>query len=277
MRRAFTLIELLVVIAIIAILAAILFPVFAQAKASAQKTVAISNQKQIGLASLMYFADNDDRMFLHNYYENDFTIWRLWFYGFDLTTNTGKPELGLLWPYQKTERLQDDPVASSIRTNATWATPTFWPAYGINAAYLLNGLAADEGRGIPLIPAAMSSVDRPTETILLTGVAGWSTTGLFRVNTVTPPSGVDRGIQGARFASRFPSTHFRHTGETVPVLWVDGHVDTRRPTYKQGAEFATRKAARVGYIAKEPIPDAIPLGDPNTARYDYYFTLTKPE
>ncbi len=58
--RAFTLIELLVVIAIIAILAAILFPVFAQAKLSAKKTVDLSNQKQIGLAALMYSTDNDD-------------------------------------------------------------------------------------------------------------------------------------------------------------------------------------------------------------------------
>ena len=58
-RNAFTLIELLVVIAIIAILAAILFPVFAQAKASAKKITSISNQKQIGLAMLMYVADNE--------------------------------------------------------------------------------------------------------------------------------------------------------------------------------------------------------------------------
>lgn len=61
MRKAFTLIELLVVIAIIAILAAILFPVFAQAKLAAKKTVALSNAKQIGLASHMYAGDADDR------------------------------------------------------------------------------------------------------------------------------------------------------------------------------------------------------------------------
>ena len=59
-RRAFTLIELLVVIAIIAILAAILFPVFAQAKVAAKKTQAISNMKQMALASQMYAIDYDD-------------------------------------------------------------------------------------------------------------------------------------------------------------------------------------------------------------------------
>ncbi len=60
MKRAFTLIELLVVIAIIAILAAILFPVFAQAKVAAKKSVSVSNAKQMGLAQFMYMGDNDD-------------------------------------------------------------------------------------------------------------------------------------------------------------------------------------------------------------------------
>lgn len=59
-RAGFTLIELLVVIAIIAILAAILFPVFAQAKIAAKKTTAISNAKQIGLGEMMYMGDYDD-------------------------------------------------------------------------------------------------------------------------------------------------------------------------------------------------------------------------
>jgi prepilin-type N-terminal cleavage/methylation domain-containing protein len=60
MRRAFTLIELLVVIAIIAILAAILFPVFAQAKFAAKKTATLSGLKQIALGLQMYSNDNDD-------------------------------------------------------------------------------------------------------------------------------------------------------------------------------------------------------------------------
>jgi len=59
-KKAFTLIELLVVIAIIAILAAILFPVFAQAKAAAKKTQCLSNTKQIALGTLMYNGDVDD-------------------------------------------------------------------------------------------------------------------------------------------------------------------------------------------------------------------------
>lgn len=61
-RTGFTLIELLVVIAIIAILAAILFPVFAQAKGSAKTTATLSNMKQMVLAHQMYFDDYDDKM-----------------------------------------------------------------------------------------------------------------------------------------------------------------------------------------------------------------------
>lgn len=59
-RKGFTLIELLVVIAIIAILAAILFPVFAQAKAAAKNTADLSNLKQLSLGVLMYNGDSDD-------------------------------------------------------------------------------------------------------------------------------------------------------------------------------------------------------------------------
>ena len=60
---AFTLIELLVVIAIIAILAAILFPVFAQAREKARQTGCLSNLKQIGTSTLMYVQDYDEAMF----------------------------------------------------------------------------------------------------------------------------------------------------------------------------------------------------------------------
>ncbi|MCA1946571.1 MAG: type II secretion system GspH family protein [Armatimonadetes bacterium] len=61
-RLGFTLIELLVVIAIVAVLAAILFPVFARAKEAAKNTACLSNGRQIGMALRMYVADNDDTM-----------------------------------------------------------------------------------------------------------------------------------------------------------------------------------------------------------------------
>ncbi|HLK60100.1 MAG TPA: prepilin-type N-terminal cleavage/methylation domain-containing protein, partial [Chthonomonadaceae bacterium] len=61
-RRGFTLIELLVVIAIIAILAAILFPVFAQAREKARAISCMSNTKQMGIAALMYAQDFDETL-----------------------------------------------------------------------------------------------------------------------------------------------------------------------------------------------------------------------
>ena len=71
-KRGFTLIELLVVIAIIAILAAILFPVFAQAREAARKASCQSNLKQIGTALLMYSQDYDEMMTPYNDQVYDF-------------------------------------------------------------------------------------------------------------------------------------------------------------------------------------------------------------
>ena len=70
--NGFTLIELLVVIAIIAILAAILFPVFAQAREKARQTSCLSNIKQVNLATLMYVQDYDETFPFHGLY--DFTV-----------------------------------------------------------------------------------------------------------------------------------------------------------------------------------------------------------
>src|ERR1700760_1669527 len=67
MKKGFTLIELLVVIAIIAILAAILFPVFAKVREKARAISCLSNEKQIGLGMMQYIQDNDENFPLNNF------------------------------------------------------------------------------------------------------------------------------------------------------------------------------------------------------------------
>jgi prepilin-type N-terminal cleavage/methylation domain-containing protein/prepilin-type processing-associated H-X9-DG protein len=74
-RRGFTLIELLVVIAIIAILAAILFPVFAQAREKARQAVCLSNEKQIGTAIMMYVQDYGETYPIYDYYPDEKIYW----------------------------------------------------------------------------------------------------------------------------------------------------------------------------------------------------------
>src|SRR5207302_8529479 len=91
-RRGFTLIELLVVIAIIAILAAILFPVFARAREAARKTTCLSNLKNIGLAALMYVQDYDEQFpYLMMDDRNNTDSTGLSYGMADASTNTGVP------------------------------------------------------------------------------------------------------------------------------------------------------------------------------------------
>lgn len=122
LRAGFTLIELLVVIAIIAILAAILFPVFAQAKAAAKNTSCVSNGRQIGLSVKLYLGDSDDTMPI--------------FYAYNSQPPAGKPghkgtEV-LLLPYCKNQEVFKSPLDNGgpYLAQDVPGAQTYWAAYG---------------------------------------------------------------------------------------------------------------------------------------------------
>lgn len=113
-KRAFTLIELLVVIAIIAILAAILFPVFAQAKNAAKGTASLSNCKQVTTSSMIYSSDYDDQQMLVGFADPTATAYGI------------RPWTSNLMPYMKSLQILGDPMT-------TWKNPGFGDP---NNAYL---------------------------------------------------------------------------------------------------------------------------------------------
>ncbi|MBS1707835.1 MAG: prepilin-type N-terminal cleavage/methylation domain-containing protein [Armatimonadetes bacterium] len=185
MKRAFTLIELLVVIAIIAILAAILFPVFAQAKAAAKKTSSLSNVKQITLSAKIYQADFDDNfpLFLSGRYGNlscpDPTRCAD---GLPVASQTW---VGITAPYIKSIQMLVDPVVGDtqgnvVGPNAWYYTQNRRPMYGYNYIFLApfyncdTGLARNEGSSV-----------KPADTVMFTESQGFtnaSAGGFFGAN-----------------------------------------------------------------------------------------------
>ncbi len=140
-RSGFTLIELLVVIAIIAILAAILFPVFAQAREKARSTTCVSNGKQIGMGLMMYAQDYDERF--PRVYTASFGV------------NNGPRD----W------KSDINPYVKNVGVFRCPSKPKQWPGYGYNV-WLATGTGA-----------AFTQIEWDTRTILVADVRDTNTTG----------------------------------------------------------------------------------------------------
>jgi prepilin-type N-terminal cleavage/methylation domain-containing protein/prepilin-type processing-associated H-X9-DG protein len=206
-RSGFTLIELLVVIAIIAILAAILFPVFSQARAKAQQATCQSNLRGIGLAWRMYCEDYDERTPGYTGGPCPSPKWHAdpgWgCLVLPMDPRSFDPARSLLWPYLKNDKAASCPVAGPN----VWKLPGLG-AYGYNVFYLVwNGqrkawTPVTAGTSV----VTLSMVQNPAETVCFLD---------YIDGTVFPPPFGD---------SRVPGHYGARHNLGWNVLWVDGHV-----------------------------------------------------
>ena len=242
MKRAFTLIELLVVIAIIAILAAILFPVFAQAKLAAKKTASLSNAKEIGLSQIMYGGDADDNFVLmatENPKGGGLFA--------DMQTTPAKAVswVVLLQPYIKNYQIMVDPgVGDSSNifgsgTNATVYNQERLAQYGYNYMFLSPWNACMDS-----LSRSQTSGVNPANTVMFSTSQAFSQTspnGYFMANApgawpiiLPAPNAciIYSGAQGSGNWSTNPGLSVGKMTSSVratkpyggsPVVWVDGH------------------------------------------------------
>lgn len=197
MRRGFTLIELLVVIAIIAILAAILFPVFSRAREKARQASCASNLKQIGLAATMYADDNDEVHVPAYLPGNPRQDW-------------GNYWVGMIQPYTRNKQLLACPsYKNPIEYNYNLG-------YGMNYIYLTLRWGGTSGWGRGGIPVGL--ITNPSETIVFADSQAHSGGGIDTayVNWVRDPG--DYCVRA------------KHNG-TANVTFCDGHVKTCQVTF----------------------------------------------
>jgi len=262
-EKAFTLIELLVVIAIIAILAAILFPVFAQAKLAAKKTASLSNLKQIALSWEMYGNDYDDYV-MPAYYSTNGFVSTYWWWGYQASPTPTDLTKGLLQPYTKSQGIEADPAfLNTVQINVLGTL-----GYGYNADYLTVTDGNFNQNGV-----SYSSIEQPSSTLTFATSAQWdnfsgSAPYLQGVGIVDAPSFNDPTVQG------------RYAGQGV-VAWCDGHAKSTTPvirssdmpTFSGTVTIATLKSNNLGDISPISLP-----GDcsGNPSLYDQYYELQKP-
>jgi prepilin-type N-terminal cleavage/methylation domain-containing protein len=254
-QRAFTLIELLVVIAIIAILAAILFPVFAQAKAAAKKTAALSNIKQLGVASAMYLTDNDGVYPMglgRDWWAPRDGGWTIdtqpYIKSYALLLDPSDPKSKRLWPADFTtggNRNTALPISFAANGAMKWDSGlNSWAVYG------LMGLMQDSW--IKRNSAAEGAVTKPAETVMfasrhngqilwgnglyMPGVNWWDgdgSAGQIPDGANTDVNGVDRTVPYATNGVTWNKNgHFGAVSVTTEqglFVFADGHAKAMNP------------------------------------------------
>ena len=253
-NRAFTLIELLVVIAIIAILAAILFPVFAQAREKARQTSCLSNEKQIGLAMMQYVQDYDEAfprnqmIYNPNKFPGDEDERADW--------NRITPHM-VVQPYLKNGYTVQDGWGKNggkilAATGGVWLCPSqpwadTWRTYSFHDS-IFRQEQAGNGSGIKFEVASLADIGNPSSviTVMETGVTDqWNTSG----ETFTadwwqhggeywpgtfegPTSGTAKWDRDPTYAEVLNGTWDWHYGsmpryrhnKVTNVIFADGHV-----------------------------------------------------
>lgn len=240
-RRAFTLIELLVVIAIIAILSAILFPVFAKAKSAAKKTASISNMRQVGTAFNLYLQDFDDTTPALYYFDpNNLSIPSTQgFYYWPV----------LILPYAKSEKIflcpedtADDPVLADSQGRGRFDPKNelhFYivganPSYGYNYRYLNDQIMSPDPNGGNPTPfyyigkSATACYD-PASTVFI-GESTMKNKARPGGGTITSTIGYSRIEPPSRWVGTRPDAQAtgqlwpRFHEQLVNITWMDGHV-----------------------------------------------------
>jgi prepilin-type N-terminal cleavage/methylation domain-containing protein/prepilin-type processing-associated H-X9-DG protein len=250
-RFGFTLIELLIVISIIALLAAILFPVFARARESARRASCASNLKQQGLAIFQYAQDYDEVM-VPAWLEGTCTVGEGW-----QPTNSGSfgcynnfKWMDLIQPYAKSEQIFNCPSAPRSIRSYQQATSSYYGHYAANLGYR----ASNDSRNPPFsyysastdsdkrsVPIKLAKIEAPATTVMVTETRSASYSGAASCVMTFPSSsgsvansfslrdiGEDTNAPSIRtwvYSNNNPDGAIgeRHL-ETINVLWADGHV-----------------------------------------------------